>query len=78
MNAAQMPGIGDEITWGPVMHPNDPRRPEPCDDDSTPDLIAEIRGLLDDAELQHELGQDAKARESLREICIRLQDTVEA
>ena len=30
MNAAQMPGMGDQETWGPVMHPNDPRQPEPC------------------------------------------------
>lgn len=32
MNAAQMPGIGDPETWGPVISPHDPRQPEPCDD----------------------------------------------
>ena len=43
MNAAQMPGMGDEITWGAVMHPNDPRQPEPGDDDGALDSLADQR-----------------------------------
>lgn len=76
MNAAQMPGMGDEITWGPVMHPNDPRRPEPCDDDSTLDLLADLRGWIDDAELAHEMGSDDKARHCLSEAFALLKDHV--
>ncbi len=43
MTSAQMPGLGDEITWGPVMHPNDPRQPEPGDDDGALDSLADQR-----------------------------------
>lgn len=43
MNAAQMPGMGDQETWGPVMHPNDPRQPEPCADDGALDSLADQR-----------------------------------
>lgn len=39
-----------------------------------PDLICHVRGLIDDAELAHELGNDEKARNCLREALILLQD----
>ena len=77
MNAAQMPGMGDPETWGPVMHPNDPRQPEPCDEgDSTLDLLADLRGWIDDAELAHEMGNDDKARHCLSEAFALLKDHV--
>lgn len=71
MNPAQMPGMGDEITWGQVWHPNDPRQPEPTDaegDDGTLDLLAELRGWVDDAELAYEQGKDKKFLHCLREL----------
>jgi len=71
MNAACMPGMGDEKTWGAVQHPNDPRQPEPTDeegDDGTLDLLAELRAWIDDAELAYELGNDEKALQCLREL----------
>ena len=61
MNTAQMPCMGDEITWGPVMHPNDPRQPEPCDDgDITSETLEMVREWLDDAENAHDAGNDEK------------------
>ena len=48
------------------------------DDDATADLIADLRGWIDDAELQHELGNDEKAMHALREALALLQDSVEA
>ena len=48
------------------------------DDDATADLIADLRGWIDDAQLQHELGNDEKAMHALREALALLQDTVEA
>ena len=47
-------------------------------DDNTADLIADIRGWIDDAELAHELGNDDKARHCLREAMALLEDTLEA
>ena len=78
MNAAQVPGMGDEITWGPVMHPNDPRQPDVDDGgDSTLDLLADLRGWIDDAELAHEMGNDDKTRHCLSEAFALLKDHVE-
>lgn len=74
MNAAQMPGMGDPETWGPIWHPNDPRQPEPDDEGGTLDLIAHLRGKIDDAELAYELGNDDKARRCLSEAFALLQD----
>ena len=48
------------------------------DDDATADLIAYLRGLIDDAGLQHELGNYEKAMYALREALALLQDSVEA
>lgn len=48
------------------------------DDDATADLIADLRGWIDDAELAHEMGNDDKARHCLSEALALLQDTVEA
>ena len=75
MNAAQMPGMGDEITWGAVMHPNDPRQPEPCDDgDITSETLELVREWLDDAENAHDAGNDEKARQCLREVIAALEE----
>ena len=75
MNAAQMPGMGDPETWGPVMHPNDPRQPEPSDEgDSTLDLLADLRGWIDDAELAHEMGRDDQEQHCLSEAFALLKD----
>lgn len=75
MNAAQMPGMGDEITWGPVMHPNDPRQPEPSDDgDITAETLELVREWLDDAENAHSAGNDEKARQCLREVIAALEE----
>jgi hypothetical protein len=48
------------------------------DDDCTADLIADIRGWIDDAELQHELGNNEKALHCLREAMALLEDTLDA
>ena len=75
MNAAQMPGMGDEITWGPVMHPNDPRQPEPSDEgDITSETLELVREWLDDAENAHDAGNDEKARQCLREVIAALEE----
>lgn len=47
------------------------------DDDATADLIADLRGWIDDAELQHELGNDDKARQCLREVIAALEEFAE-
>ena len=80
MNAAQMPGMGDEITWGKVIHPNDPRQPYPTDaegDDATIDLIAELRGWVDDAESAYEHGNDKKFLQCLRELVATASQLIE-
>lgn len=41
INYASMPGPGDEITWGPIWHPNDPRRNDP-DDGASPDTLLDF------------------------------------
>ena len=48
------------------------------DGDSTADLIAEIRGRIDDAELAHEQGKDEAALIALREAMALLKDVLEA
>ena len=48
------------------------------DDDATADLIADLRRWIDDAKMEHELGNDDKVRHCLREALALLQDTVEA
>lgn len=53
-------------------------RPDYDDSDGTADLIADIRGWIDDAELAHELGNDDKARHCLSEALALLQETLEA
>lgn len=68
MNAAQIPGIGDPETWGAVWHPNDPRMPDDDNDDGTLDLLAELRGWVDDAESAYEHGNDSKFLHCLREL----------
>jgi len=81
MNIAQMPGMGDEITWGQVLHPNDPRMPDPDDadgDDGTLDLLAELRGWIDDAESAYEHGNDAKFMQCLRELVEAARQITEA
>lgn len=74
MNAAQMPGMGDPETWGPVMHPNDPRQPEPCDGDITSETLEMVREWLDDAENAHDAGDDEKARQCVREVIAALEE----
>ena len=41
MNYASMPGPGDEITWGPIWHTNDPRRNDP-DDGASPNALLDL------------------------------------
>lgn len=75
MNAAQMPGMGDEITWGPVMNPNDPRQPDLGDEgDITSETLELVREWLDDAENAHDAGNDEKARQRLREVIAALEE----
>ena len=75
MNAAQMPGMGDEITWGAVLHPNDPRQPDhPDDGDITSETLELVREWLDDAENAHDAGNDEKARQCLREVIAALEE----
>ena len=75
MNAAQMPGVGDPETWGPVISPHDPRQPEPCDDgDITSETLDLVREWLDDAENAHDAGNDEKARQCLREVIAALEE----
>ena len=81
MNAAQIPGIGDPETWGAIWHSNDPRMPDPDDaegDDGTLDLLAELRGWIDDAESAYEHGNDAKFMQCLRELVEAARQITEA
>ena len=60
---------------GPVMHPNDPRRPEPSDEgDITSETLELVREWLDDAENAHDAGNDEKARQCLREVIAALEE----
>lgn len=80
MNPAQMPGMGDPEAWGKVWHPNDPRQPEPDEvagDDGTLDLLAELRGWVDDAETQYEHGNDKKFLQCLRELVATASQLIE-
>lgn len=42
INYASMPGPGDDATWGPVWHPNDPRRDDPDDESVSADTLLDL------------------------------------
>jgi len=39
-----MPGPGDEATWGPITHPMDPRQPAEADETTRAEARNEIIG----------------------------------
>ncbi len=59
-------------------HPHDPRMPERDDDDSTADVIEDVRQLLIMAEDEAFLGDLAKARQLLAEAHASLGELVGA
>lgn len=60
-----------------VGHPHDPRTPE-CDDDPTVDVINDVRQFLAMAEIAALNGDLAKARQSLIEARLSLEELVGA
>ena len=42
INYASTPGPGDVETWGPVWHPNDPRRDDPDDESVSADTLLDL------------------------------------
>lgn len=73
MNVTQY-GPGDEITWGAVYHPNDPRCPEP-EDEPDPDDFAEH--LINEGARLKALcraGKSAEVDDALRELHQYIED----
>lgn len=66
MNPALYPGPGDLMPQF-AGHPHDPRNDSDDGDDTTADLIAEVRGFIVAAELAAMHGDMDKAREALIE-----------
>jgi len=72
-------GPGDEATWPPFAgHPNDPRAPDDGDDDTTLDVIEEVRKWLRMAETAAILGDMGKAKHALVEARMSLEEFVGA
>lgn len=72
-NSRDMPGFGDEITWGAVWHPNDPRTPEPPDED----LDALADRLIDEAtnlKAFYRAGNLAGVDATLRDLKLLIED----
>jgi len=59
-------------------HPHDPRAPECYDDDATADVIDDVRQFLVMAEIAAANGDLAKARQSLIEAKLSLEELVGA
>ena len=70
MGAYDLPGPGDEITWGPCTnHPNDPRTPDAPDVDLD-DLyccLETVRLWLNQAEIALDRNDEDAALEYLKE-----------
>ena len=75
--SAYLPGIGDSETW-PVCdgHPLDPRTPESDDDDSTMDVINDVRDFISLAEIYAAKGNTEMAKNALTEAMLSLQELV--
>ena len=70
-------GPGDEATWPAFAgHPHDPRTPEDDSDDTTAELIAEVRCFLVVAELAAKRGEMVKAREALIEAKLSIENLI--
>ena len=70
-------GPGDSVTWPPCMnHPNDPRTPDPDDDDATADVINDVRQFLNMAEVAAAKGDWKKAKQALVEARLSLEELV--
>jgi len=71
------PGPGDAETWPPFSgHPHDPRTPEDDSDDTTAELIAEVRCFIVAAELAAMNGDMDKAREALIEAKLSIENLI--
>ena len=71
------PGPGDAETWPPFSgHPHDPRTPDDDSDDTTAELIAEVRCFLVVAELAAKRGEMVKAREALIEAKLSIENLI--
>ena len=67
-------GAGDPQTWGAVWHPNDPRTPEPPDDE---DLDAFADRLIDEAanlKAFYKAGNLAGVESTLRDLKLLIED----
>ena len=67
------PGPG-EILGQYSGHPHDPRTPDDDSDDTTAELIAEVRCFLVVAELAAKRGEMVKAREALIEAKLSIEE----
>ncbi len=70
-------GPGDSETW-PMFagHPHDPRAPEDDSDDTTAELIADVRCFLVAAELAAKRGELDKARDALLEVKLSIEEMI--
>ena len=74
---AYTPGPGDSETWPPFAgHPHDPRAPEDDSDDTTAELIADVRCFLVAAELAAKRGELDKARDALLEVKLSIEEMI--
>ena len=68
-------GCGDPQTWGAVWHPNDPRTPEPPDEDEDLDAFADR--LIDEAtnlKAFYKAGNLAGVDATLRDLKLLIED----
>ena len=72
---AYTPGPGD-ILGQYTGHPHDPRTPEDDSDDTTAELIADVRCFLVAAELAAKCGELDKARDALLEVKLSIEEMI--
>ena len=71
------PGFGDEATWPACIgHPLDPRTPDDDSDDTTAELIAEVRCFIVAAELAAMHGDMDKGREALIDARLSIENLI--
>lgn len=70
-------GVGDAPTWPAYAgHPHDPRALIDDDEDTTLDVISDVRSFLATAEVAASKGDLAKARQALIEARLSLEELV--
>ena len=70
-------GVGDAPTWPAYAgHPHDPRALIDDDEDTTLDVISDVRSFLATAEVAAKKGDLGKARHALAEACKSIREFI--